>query len=116
MPLTASKAVEIEMHFNDLKVKEFCIGAALVEDSIADLIAWEKFPLKNNHGPAKNFVRGFLKIKSAGRDLRFYPKAYALIYENMTSDGDKAFNAQERDNVVALWAYTKSWAPIRCVE
>ena len=111
---TNPKIAEMETKRNRRSLKKYCAGAAQIEKSFSDLVAHRQFPLKNSVYPASDFVGGFLKIRSVGRGLGFYPQAYVLIWQNITSDGDKAFNRVERDNVVALWEYTKSWVDIKC--
>ena len=105
--LNTSKAVDVEIHLTKRNIKKYCLGANKIDTSLEDLISYKSFPIANDKYPASDFVSGFLTVKSVSRSLGFYPKAYVLIWQNIVGDGDKAFNEIERNNVVALWSYTK---------
>lgn len=80
-----------------------CDARELVENSIPDLVTHETFPLANNQYPASDFVTGIIKLREIDLNFGPLPPEYTDIWRVLTGDGDKSFNASERDEVVRLW-------------
>lgn len=109
-----SQAVETYIELAKVEAKLLCKGYLKANAAIVDLEKQTEFPLPNNQYPASDFVEGFLAMRSPGLTLGYTPRAFSLIWKNLTADKDKAFSAEERNNVVALWKHTMSWNSLNC--
>lgn len=109
-----SELVEMFKNMNITGLRSYCKKFAEADNAIPALATNNQFPLAQNQTPASEFVGPFISLRLKGREIGILPIAHSKIWNILTLDSDKILTEAERNDIVDLWLYTKTWLKISC--